>query len=56
LPGYIGARARDAGVGDFEDLGLCTFSDPERFYSYRRKTLQGEADYGRHINAIALAP
>jgi YfiH family protein len=56
LPGYIAARAERAGVGDFEDLRLCTYAEPERFYSYRRTTLRGEPDYGRHINAIALAP
>ncbi len=55
LPAYIGARARAAGVGRFEDLALCTYADPERFYSYRRMTHQGEADYGRLLHAIALA-
>ena len=55
LPGYIAARVEAAGAGTFEDLGLCTYAAPERFYSYRRKTLLGEPDYGRHINAIALA-
>ncbi len=54
LPAYIGARARAAGVGRFEDLALCTYADPERFYSYRRMTHQGEADYGRLLHAIAL--
>ena len=55
LPSYIAARVQAAGAGPFEDLGLCTYAEPERFYSYRRKTLLGEPDYGRHINAIALA-
>jgi copper oxidase (laccase) domain-containing protein len=41
-------------VGSFEDLGLCTYADPERFFSYRRMSQRGEPDYGRHINAIAL--
>ena len=36
-------------------LALCTYAEPERFFSYRRTTKQGEPDYGRHINAIALA-
>ena len=54
LPGYIGARARAAGIGRFEDLALCTYADPTRFYSYRRMTHQGEADYGRLLHAIAL--
>ena len=34
---------------------LCTYAEPERFFSYRRTTKLGEPDYGRHINAIALA-
>ena len=54
LTGYIADRVQRAGVGNFEDLGLCTFAEPERFYSYRRTTQRGEPDYGRHINAIAL--
>jgi YfiH family protein len=53
LPGYIGSRFARAGVA-FEDLALCTYADPARFYSYRRTTHRGEADYGRHINSIVL--
>lgn len=55
LPGYIAARLAAAGVGAFEDLGACTYAEPERFYSYRRSTHWGEPDYGRHVNAIALS-
>jgi len=54
LAGYIAARVRATGVGHFEDLDLCTYAEPDRFFSYRRATHRGEADYGRHINAIAL--
>lgn len=54
LGGYIAERIARAGVSQFEDLGLCTYAEPERFFSYRRTTRNGEADYGRHINAIAL--
>jgi polyphenol oxidase len=55
LTGYIAGRAQRAGIGNFEDLGLCTYAEPERFFSYRRTTRLGEPDYGRHVNAIALA-
>jgi len=55
LPGYIALRMQRAGVGSFEDLGLCTYAEPERFFSFRRTTHRNEPDYGRHINAIALA-
>jgi hypothetical protein len=55
LAGYIAARVQHAGVVQFEDLDLCTYAEPERFFSYRRSTHRRELDYGRHINAIALA-
>jgi YfiH family protein len=54
LPAYIRARLEAAGVGAFVDLALCTYSDPTRFFSYRRTTHRGEPDYGRLISAIAL--
>jgi polyphenol oxidase len=54
LAGYISERLGRAGVAQFEDLGLCTYAEPERFFSYRRTTQSGEPDYGRHVNAIAL--
>jgi polyphenol oxidase len=55
LSGYIAERVRRAGIVQFEDLGLCTYAEPGRFFSYRRTTLHGEPDYGRHVNAISLA-
>lgn len=55
LAGYIAQRVERAGIGNFEDLALCTYAEPERFFSYRRTTRLGEPDYGRHVNAIALA-
>jgi polyphenol oxidase len=54
LAGYIAARLKRAGVVEVEDVGLCTYADPEQFFSYRRTTHRAEADYGRHVNAIAL--
>ncbi len=55
LHGYIGLRAARAGIGRFVDLGLDTYADEARFFSYRRKTHRGERDYGRLVSAIALA-
>jgi copper oxidase (laccase) domain-containing protein len=55
LCGYIAQRVEQAGLTQFEDLGLCTYEEPERFYSFRRSTHRDEPDYGRHINAIALS-
>jgi YfiH family protein len=54
LAGYVAARLAAAGIGRIDDLGACTYADPGQFYSYRRMTHRGEADYGRHINAIVL--
>ncbi|MDO8876178.1 MAG: peptidoglycan editing factor PgeF [Pseudolabrys sp.] len=54
LTGYIAARVQQAGIVKFDDLGLCTYAEPELFYSFRRSTHLNEPDYGRHINAIAL--
>jgi purine-nucleoside/S-methyl-5'-thioadenosine phosphorylase / adenosine deaminase len=54
LAGYIAVRLKRAGITQVEDLGLCTYADPERFFSYRRTTHRAEADYGRHVSAIAL--
>ena len=55
LPGYIAARLNAAGVLAIEDCGLCTYAEPERFFSYRRSQHRSEPDYGRHVNAIVLA-
>jgi polyphenol oxidase len=55
LCGYIAQRVEQSGLKQFEDLGLCTYDEPERFFSFRRSTHRAEPDYGRHINAIALS-
>ena len=54
LPGYGLHRLRSAGVGQAEWIGHCTYRDATRFYSYRRTTHAGEADYGRLISTIRL--
>lgn len=55
LEGYCLKRLADAGVARAEGLGADTKPDAERFFSYRRKTLAGETDYGRQLSLIALA-
>jgi YfiH family protein len=55
LAGYIRMRLENAGVLMIDDIGVDTYSD-ERFYSYRRSVHRKEADYGRHVHAIALEP
>ena len=54
LPGFGLFRLREAGVGEALWTGHCTYEDEARFFSYRRATHRGEADYGRMISAIAL--
>lgn len=38
-----------------ERLGLDTYADEARFYSYRRTTHRGEPGYGWQISVIALS-
>ncbi len=54
LPGFGLHTLRKSGIGQAEWTGHCTYSDPDRFYSYRRTTHNAEADYGRLIAAIRL--
>ncbi|HET7491097.1 MAG TPA: peptidoglycan editing factor PgeF [Bradyrhizobium sp.] len=53
LAGFIRRRLENAGVLVIDDIGIDTYSD-ERFFSYRRSVHRQEADYGRHVHAIAL--
>lgn len=52
LPGYGLHRLRGAGVAAASWIGHCTYSDPSRFFSYRRSVHAREADYGRLISVI----
>jgi polyphenol oxidase len=54
LPAYIGARLSACGIGEVAALGRCTYTEEEHFFSFRRTTHRGEADYGRLISAITL--
>jgi hypothetical protein len=54
LEAFVLARVGEAGIGRVEALGEDTYSQPDRFYSYRRSTHRGEPDYGRQISLIAL--
>lgn len=54
LPGYVASRLARAGVSEICLLDLDTFSNAERYYSYRRSQLRGEAGYGRQLSMIAL--
>ena len=54
LPSFGLFRLRSAGVGEANWTGHCTYSDADRFFSYRRATHEEEADYGRLISSIRL--
>ena len=54
LAGYAAKRLRAAGIGTVEPLGLDTYADPDRFFSYRRATHRGEPTYGRQFSLIGL--
>ena len=54
LPAFALFRLREAGIGHAEWSRHCTYSDPGRFFSYRRSVHEKQADYGRLISTIRL--
>ncbi len=54
LQGFIAARVERLEVASFEALGVDTYADEVRCFSYRRSVHKGEPDYGRLVSAIAL--
>ncbi|MGB0661098.1 MAG: peptidoglycan editing factor PgeF [Mangrovicoccus sp.] len=54
LPGFALAAMRQYGIGHAEWSRHCTYSDADRFFSYRRSVHQSEPDYGRLISTIRL--
>jgi polyphenol oxidase len=54
LEGYVAARLARFGVGTIGMLGEDTYSQADRFYSFRRSTHAGEMGYGRQISLIGL--
>ena len=56
MPGYIAARLEAFGLATVERVNMCTYEHAERYFSFRRTTHRGEADYGRNISAIMLSP
>ena len=54
LPAFGLHRLRTAGVKSAQWTRHCTYSDPKRFYSYRRSVHVKEPDYGRFISVIRL--
>jgi hypothetical protein len=54
LPGYGLSILKKENIKQFAWTGHCTYSNPTKFYSYRRSTHLKEPDYGRLINCISL--
>lgn len=54
LEAYVAHRLATAGVRTVEMMGLDTYTDADRFYSFRRATHRGEADYGRLVSIIGI--
>lgn len=55
LPKYIEKRLKDQGLELIDRREEDTYSDEERFFSYRRACHQGEKLYGRQVGAICLS-
>ena len=54
LVGYSLQRLRNAGIGEVQWTGHCTYSDSDRFFSYRRSRHRNEPEYGRLMSVICL--
>ncbi|BCA59374.1 peptidoglycan editing factor PgeF [Sphingomonas sp. HMP6] len=54
LEAYVAHRLASAGIGRVAMLGLDTYADEARFFSFRRATHRGEPGYGRQISIIGL--
>ena len=54
LEAYVAARLAAAGLRKVEAMGLDTYGDEQRFYSFRRATHRGEPAYGRLISIIGF--
>ena len=54
LEGLVALRLAAAGVRHVAALGIDTYPDQARWFSYRRATHAGEPDYGRQMAIIAV--
>ncbi len=54
LADYIMRRLESLGLGRIGAVAHDTFTEEDRFFSYRRSVKRGEPDYGRCLSAIAL--
>lgn len=54
IEGYVAARLKELNLAEVETAHRDTCGERETFFSYRRSTLRGEADYGRQVSVIGL--
>ncbi|WP_432201640.1 peptidoglycan editing factor PgeF [Erythrobacter sp. W53] len=54
LPGFVASQLTLAGITQVDDLGLDTYANAKRFYSFRRSTHRDEPTGGRQISLIGL--
>ncbi|NVD28511.1 peptidoglycan editing factor PgeF [Parasphingorhabdus flavimaris] len=52
---YVAARLGREGIAKIDKLGLDTYANEDRYFSYRRSCHRAEAGYGRQISLIGLA-
>lgn len=53
LPGFVFDQLHEAGVGLVDELKLCTYAEPKRFFSHRYAT-HHETTTGRQMSLIGL--
>ena len=54
IEGYVAARLASAGIKRVACLGEDTYSQEDRFFSYRRSCHRGEPGYGRQLSLIGV--
>jgi polyphenol oxidase len=54
IEGYVAARLAAAGITAVECLGEDTYSQPDRFFSYRRSCHRDEPGYGGQMSLIGI--
>lgn len=55
IEGYVAARLAGFGITRIECLGEDTYTQPDRFFSYRRSCHKGENGYGGQMALIGLS-
>lgn len=54
LPGYVEYRLKNAGIVSISSSPIDTYSNSDRFFSFRRKTKNKEEGFGNQISVICI--